>query len=103
MPETSLGGAARRCRKRPGARAADASRAFDEAVAGDSARTAAELAGLGRALADRQLYFGADPIPTSLKPHFVDKALHDVWVERSEAVFAAIERVGRLLLAEPEL
>jgi glutathionylspermidine synthase len=81
----------------------EAERDFDQRLQADPVRGLAAWEQLERALVDRRVLFGSTPLPVCLKPHFVPRSIHDRWVADTEALFAGIEEVGRLLLAEPDL
>jgi hypothetical protein len=54
-------------------------------------------------LQERKMLFGGAPLPTSLKPHFIPRSVHDDWVQRTEAFSELLEKVAKNLSRNPEV
>ncbi len=65
------------------------------------------VAALCRTLNDRlladEVLFAGKPLPTSIRPHFLARSIHDSWARVSERLLVIMEKIGRLVVSELDL
>ena len=80
-----------------------AERRFDVLVLAEPERAIAAHRALTAALEEGGVAFANGPLPTSLKPHFIDQSVQAAWCAEITRLFAALEGVGRQLLQDRTL
>lgn len=81
----------------------DAELEFDEAILAHPERAALAWRQMQSLLDERGILFGESRLPTSLKPHFLSRTLHDVYARSIERFVDSLEKLGRELLADEGL
>lgn len=76
---------------------------FDTVLAADPTRTARALREFEPRMVEARLVSAGQPLPVSLKPHFVDAPRVERWALDAVALVALINRVAPYVLAEPDL
>jgi glutathionylspermidine synthase len=74
---------------------------FDAALRASPDRTAEAIDQLRARLADRDIRFGEDALPTSIKPHFIRRSDNDSWTAALAQFLTAVETTSHELRRDP--
>ncbi len=81
----------------------EAERRFDELALKHPDRMKRAWEQLDVMLRERKMLFGGTPLPTSLKPHFIPRKVHQDWVLRTEQFSALLEKVAKTLASDEDM
>lgn len=88
-------------------RSLDAARVCEErvdaALRGDPERFLQAESLLRERLVASEVAFGGQPLPVTVKPHFVERVHHEAWVRATQRLFSALEVLGQKVFTEPDL
>lgn len=74
---------------------------YDSALRASPDRTSEAIDHLRMRLAERDIRFGEEPLPTSIKPHFIRRSDNDDWTAALAEFLNAVEQTSHELRSDP--